>query len=260
MLELPPYEISPDVVQVLIDVAATSDVLLFGELHGTQEVPQLLVRLLDDLAAVGYRGLALEIPRDERDVLDQWARAESAIVPEFFAHPFADGRGNKQVLSLICQVLASHSDWHLLCFDQGYDQPMNQWADRDGWMARNLTEQWQRQCPEAKIVGICGNLHSRVHMPLNSDATYWPSFVHQFQHLHPDRTVRTVKVRFQMGAYFNMKRRHLRPFGWGLLPLPKKATMRQSVDHSFDLLLPRATPATFLAPPRQLPIFPGTKR
>jgi hypothetical protein len=101
MQELAPYELSPDVVQALIEVAVTSDVLLFGELHGTQEVPRLLVRLLDDLAAVGYRGLALEIPQDERDGLERWARAESTTVPEFFAHPFADGRGNRQVLALV---------------------------------------------------------------------------------------------------------------------------------------------------------------
>lgn len=62
MQELAPYELSPEVVQALINVAVTSDVLLFGELHGTQEVPRLLLRLLDELAAIGYGGLALEIP------------------------------------------------------------------------------------------------------------------------------------------------------------------------------------------------------
>ena len=163
MQELAPYELSPDVVQALIDVAVTSDVLLFGELHGTQEVPRLLVRLLDDLAAVGYRGLALEIPRDERDALERWARVESTTVPEFFAHPFADGRGNRQVLSLVHQVLAPDRHWHLLCFDLG------------------------------------------------------------------------------------------------LRPLPRTGTIGQSVDHSLELLLPHATPATFLASPRQLPIFASTR-
>lgn len=259
MQELAPYELSPDVVQALINLAVTSDVLLFGELHGTQEVPQLLVRLVDDLAAVGYRGLALEIPYYERDALDRWARAESTAVPAYFARPFADGRGNRQTLSLIHQALASHSDWHLLCFDQGPDQPMNQWAERDGWMAHNLTEQWQCLCPQAKIVGICGNLHSRLHLPPHCDATYWPSFAHQLQHLHPDRTVRTVKVRFQKGAYFNMKRRRPHRFGWELLPFLRKVALRQSVDHSLELLLPHATPATFLASPRQLPVFPSRR-
>jgi hypothetical protein len=249
MQELAPYELSTDVVQALIDVAVMSDVLLFGELHGTQEVPRLLVRLLDDLAAVGYRGLALEIPQDVRNMLEQWAKAESSTVPTFFAHPFADGRGNRQVLALVHQVLTSEHEWHLLCFDQGHDQPMNQWADRDGWMAHNLREQWHHLCPQAKIVGICGNLHSRLSLPPNRDVTYWPSFAHQLQHLSPDRTVRTVKVRFQTGSYFNLKRRRLGRFGWGLLPLPRKVAIRQSVDHSLELILPIASPATFLAAP-----------
>ncbi len=259
MQELAPYELSPDVVQALIDVAVTSDVLLFGELHGTQEVPRLLVRLLDDLAAVGYRGLALEIPQDERDGLERWARAESTTVPEFFVHPFVDGRGNRQVLALVHQVLAPDRHWHLLCFDQGPDQPMNQWAERDGWMAHNLREQWHHLCPQAKIVGVCGNLHSRLSLPPNRDATYWPSFAHQLQHLSPNRAVRTVKVRFQAGTYFNMKRRRLGRFRWGLRPLPRTGAIGQSVDHSLELLLPHATPATFLASPRQLPVFASTK-
>jgi hypothetical protein len=256
MQELAPYELSPDVVQALIDVAVTSDVLLFGELHGTQEVPRLLVRLLDDLAAVGYRGLALEIPQDERDELERWARGESTTVPAFYAHPFADDRGNRQMLSFVHLVLTSERDWHLLCFDQSPDQPMKQWTERDGWMAHNLREQWHRLCPTAKIVGICGNLHSRLSLPPNRDTTYWPSFAHQ---LHPDRTVRTVKVRFQTGAYFNMKRRRLGRSGWGLLPFLRKGALGQSVDHSFELLLPIASPATFLASPRQLPVIRRTR-
>src|SRR5260370_25601410 len=111
MQELAPYELCADVVHALIKGAVTSDVLPFGELHGTQEVPRLLARLLDDLAAVGYRGLALEIPQDERDVLERWARAESTTVPAFFPHPFADVRGNRQVLALIHPVLTPYRHW-----------------------------------------------------------------------------------------------------------------------------------------------------
>ncbi len=253
MQEIAPYELSADVLQALINVAETSDVLIFGEIHGTQEVPRLAFSLLGGLATAGYRGLALEIPRNDCESLERWARVQKAVLPDFFAHPLADGRGNREVLALVQQVHLSQSDWHLLCFDQGPDQLAQRWTDRDGWMAHNFTEQWMHHCPEAKIVGICGNLHSRLALssPRDANASYWPSFAHQLQLLHPDKVISTIKIRFQAGAYFNMKRRHIHRLGWRWLYSSKKAVLREAKDHSFELLLPHATPATFLTKPRQ---------
>ncbi len=253
MQELAPYELCAEVLQALVNVAVTSDVLIFGELHGTQEVPRLLLSLLSALTMVGYRGLALEIPRSDRETLEVWARAQKDVLPEFFARPLADGRGNREVLALIQQALATQSDWHLLCFDQSLDQPAQQWADRDSSMAHNFTEQWMHLCPTAKIVGICGNLHSRLALSSKRDATasYWPSFAHQLQRLHPGKIVSTINIQFQTGGYFNMKRRYIRRFSWQWPYSPKKASLREAEDHSFELLLPYATPATFLTVPRQ---------
>ena len=253
MQELPPYALPSNVLQALIDAALKSDVLIFGELHGTQEVPRLVLSLLGNLAATGYGGLALEIPRNNREMLESWAKAQNSVLPDFFARPSADGRGNREVLALIQQALTSEHNWHLFCFDQGPDQPARQWTDRDGSMAQNLTEQWLHLCPTAKIVGICGNLHSRLALPSQRGATtsYWPSFARQLQDLHSDKTICTIEVRFQTGTYFNMKRRHLRRFGWQWLRPQSKAIFRESRDHSFELLLPRATAATFLTAPRQ---------
>ena len=54
----------PDPVrQALRQLAQESQFLLFGELHGTQEPPQLIATLLDDLTSLGYGALALEIRR-----------------------------------------------------------------------------------------------------------------------------------------------------------------------------------------------------
>ncbi|GAC1616205.1 MAG: hypothetical protein NVS4B9_05640 [Ktedonobacteraceae bacterium] len=253
MQELAPYELSVEVLQAITDIALTSDVLIFGELHGTQEVPRLVLSLLEALTTAGYRGLALEIPCSDREMLERWVRVQNTVLSDFFAHPLADGRGNQEVLALIQQSLTSQSDWHLLCFDQGPDQLAQKWADRDGWMAHNFTEQWIHLCPTAKIVGICGNLHSRLALPSQRGATasYWPSFAHQLQVLHPDKITSTIKIRFQSGAYFNMKPHSLHRFGWQWLFPPKKAILREARDHSFELLLPHATPATFLTPPRQ---------
>ena len=249
--KIEPYGLPLSVFRSLLDIAQKSDVLIFGELHGTQEVPRVMLSLLDDLATVGYRGLALEIPRDERYAIERWAKGQDTILPAFFARPLADGRGNCEALTLI--QYAVQNDWSLLCFDQGPDQPAFRWSDRDGWMAENLTEQWQYLCPGAKIVVICGSMHSRLTLSLLHDVTTscWPSFAYQFQFVYSNKTISTIKIGFQSGTYFNMRRRHIYSFDWKWLRPLKEPVLHASKDHSCELLLPHATAATFLAPPHQ---------
>ena len=50
-LNLTTYPLPPHVTATLLDLATRSDVLILGEFHGTREVPQLMLGLLDDLAA-----------------------------------------------------------------------------------------------------------------------------------------------------------------------------------------------------------------
>ena len=73
---------------------------MFGETHGTKEVPAVLENLLPTLAKLGYGALALEVPRDEQAALTLWAKDDTAPAPRFFAKPSPDGRGNQQVLAL----------------------------------------------------------------------------------------------------------------------------------------------------------------
>jgi len=248
---LAPYALPDDVFQAVIDLAFKSDMLIFGALHGTQEVPRIILSLLNELTTAGYRGLALEIPRDERYGIERWAKGQDSTPPDFFAQPFADGRGNRETLALI--RYAAQNDWSLLCFDQGPDQPARRWSDRDGWMAENLTRQWQTLCPTVKIVAICGSMHSRLTLPFLQDAltSCWPSFAYQLCCVYPDKIVSAIKIGFQSGTYFDMGPRRLHSFGLEWLRPLKKPIIRIAQDHSCELFLPRATAATFLAPPHE---------
>jgi len=139
--DLSPYPLPPQVFEGLQALAAESDVLIVGEMHGTSEVPRVIAELLPALEPLGYRGLALKIPADVRDDLAGWAMNEERPVPGFFAAPNFDGRGNAEALALVRAALrppnAAHP-WQLLCFDATDDQPFAQWAERDARMARNL--------------------------------------------------------------------------------------------------------------------------
>src|SRR5579859_167686 len=109
------YTLPPDVDELLLQVASSNHLLLFGELHGTREVPALVAGLLPKLKQRGYRGLALELPSDQQAPLRAWADGLTDRPPPFFSQPSRDGRGNVQVLELARAARAL--DLELLCFD-----------------------------------------------------------------------------------------------------------------------------------------------
>ncbi len=253
---LPPYPLPPDVRQVLLSLAAESDVLFFGEMHGTQEVPRLIATLLPDLALLGYRGLALEMPADTREPLAAWGADTAQPVPAFFATPSYDGRGNAQALALVRAALQSDASlWELFCFDAAPDQKWDGWTARDAGMANNLADQRRKHCPGDKVVAICGNMHSRlVRKSAPGDWAYdfWPALAAVVTEREPSLAVRSVNVVFRTGTFYNVEVRTLG--GPGGEPLAQAYVAGDgNSEHTLDLHLPTATAATFLKTPTPLP-------
>ncbi len=277
---LRPYPLPADVTRSFGEVAAQSDVLILGELHGAQEVPAVAASLLAPLTDLGYNVLALEIPSDQQAPLTAWATGKTGTVPSFFARPNGDGRGNIQLLTLIRTALSPPSRWQLICFDEteaamqrqveelkrqaeqgsrekarSTSQPALSDAltalslQRDAAMASNLANQRQRLAPPGKCLVICGNLHARTanHAPTDSPlSALWPSFAAVLQRDHAAWRVSSVDIRFHGGGYFNGGKVNAIKG-----PSLDKAALRpvHDGDWKFELDLPHATPATFLAPP-----------
>jgi hypothetical protein len=248
------YALPPGVEEQVLQIAERNHLLLFGELHGTREVPTVVAGLLPKLVERGYRGLALELPRDQHVALEAWADGLIEQPPAFFARPSRDGRGNAQVLELIKTARAL--GWHLVCFDQAPDQVAAQWADRDGFMARNLLAGWASLPADAKVVGICGSLHARLasdqgmgrllRKAVSGGQQLWPSLAGWVRQNQPGLLVGAIDVRFAAGAYFNMAEKTIYA-----RPSARSAPWTQPAGPAFSLALwlPRATPATFLSPP-----------
>jgi hypothetical protein len=251
--ELTSYPLPEGVRQTLLDLADQSDALFVGEIHGTQEPPRLISGLLDGLTARGYGALALEVPHTTRELLVAWAESTNDAVapPSFYAKPGLDGRGNVQMLGLI--RAAVRSGWQLLCFDQADDEwtaPFV-WTERDRRMAENIAAQQARLAPNAKIIAICGNMHSRTVAPAPDVDVFWrelwPSCAAVFQQLHPHARVNSVNPVFHAGSYFNGSLKS--DLGSGE-PLTAPEIRRPAdAHHTLYLHLPRATAATFLAEP-----------
>ena len=235
---LDPYPLPAPARQALLDLAAQSDVLILGEIHGTQEVPAIAAALLEPLTKLGYQALALEIPADQREPLVDWATGKSTMIPDFFANPYPDGRGNIQTLSLIRAAL-SLPGWQLICFDQSTedfaeedpratkiddkqavtmpsaDEMIALSLRRDATMAIRLASERTRLALGAKVLAICGNFHARTansrladHLPsIPADSPFhklWPSFAAALANNQPTWRVRSVNVVPHSGGYFAM--------------------------------------------------------
>ena len=237
-----PYDLPEPVNARLLALAAESELLLLGEMHGTQEVPRLMLGLLPHLAQLGYGGLALEMPEGQRDQLLRCAQGEDAPLSLFGPPEFRDGRINAQALSMIQQAVIR--GWTLLCFDVTFTQEDDAWSVRDLGMAQNLLGQWERDCPGRKVLGVCGSYHSRL-VPPTEPTDLWPSFAYGVRQARPDLVVSSVNVVLHGGAFFNGE---IKTMGAGPEPFGEEAEVRPAnwLGHTLDLHLPHATPVTFL--------------
>ncbi len=272
-----PYPLPADVLQSVEKLASDCDILVLGEMHGTKEVPAVAETLLDPLTKLGYRAIALELPRDEQRVIDNWATGLTDVVPKFFEHPGEDGRGNEQVLALVRRALRPPFDWKLICFD-GTDVEMKQQfmerlpkdakgstaelvakltpddivalsVQRDAAMAKSLSDEHKKWQTRDKVLAICGNVHARTanHAATDSPlAALWPSFAAVLKRDNPQWRVLSINVRLFSGEFFNGGKVNK----LGKRPL-ERVEMRLTPDADWDaeLNLPQATAATFLATP-----------
>ena len=276
---LKPYPLPPDVQHSINELAAQSNVLILGEIHGTQEVPAIAATLLQSLTKLGYGVLALEVPADQQGPLSDWATGRTTTVPSFFAKPWEDGRGSTEAVKLIRTALSPPFRWKLICFDVTMEDMGQQIAEmnrdpkqgsqgksvpildseriiaislqRDAMMTSNFTKQIQQLALQhkPKVLVICGNLHARTENRANPDkpwAAFWPSFAAGLQSSHPTWHVGSVNVSPHSGGFFNGGKVNAvkgRPLDNAEVhPTPEG-------DWNLNLDLPRVTPATFLSTP-----------
>ena len=270
---LKPYPLPPEARDRLEDLAASSDVLILGEIHGTREVPGLVAGLLAPLNERGYRVLALEVPNDQQVPLLAWARGETDRIPDFFAKPNGDGRGNVQLLELVRAAVSPPFRWQVVCFEDAEsilekrllaliqkkpageasiaqlmsDESVATWRENDAAMASNLVRETRSIKSTDRILAICGDLHARTKLDAKDPiaSKFWPSFAAMVKRGQPEWRVSSLCIEFSSGAYFNegkVQTIRRRPI--------EHAEVRSADQTGWDLVLslPEASPATFLSP------------
>lgn len=143
------------------------NVLLFGEMHGTQEIPAFIA----DVVCMATKNripvtLGLEIPFDEQKTIDRFldsrggTAAEAKLTDGAFWHSETkDGRSSMAMLRLIVQIRAlraADAKVRIVAYDS---EPLAK--ERDRIMAQNLAKAIAGK-PKNLFVVLSGNNHTRL--------------------------------------------------------------------------------------------------
>ena len=223
-----PFDPLPLRVEPAADAAARASIsaaglLLVGECHGVAENPRAVAALLDRYE---LPGLALEWPSDVRPAVEAFiADGRLNALAEHLLFWCGDGRLTAGHLCLL-RALANRPGFRLALFDgpvSGAD-----WSARDAAMAERLLAR-----ADVPTLVVAGNLHTR----LAPHSRGVPMGAHVSRR-RPG--VRSVRVRYRGGGYFNLG---LRTFREPADVAESTADLRLTPDGELALDLSRATPA-----------------
>lgn len=169
---------------VAVDCAAVSGapdapLLLFGEMHGSQEAPALIHGLACSISEAREVAVGLEISSRDQPLLEAFMASAGAAddVRKLIASDFwrrgRDGRSSVAMLRLIEDLRALKQAGRpvsLFAFD---DQPGTN-LERNVAIANGL-RRFHDAHPEARIIALMGNVHARQESMWAGDAMLTPS-------------------------------------------------------------------------------------
>ena len=156
-------------------------ILLFGEMHGTQEVPAFIA----DVVCIAAKKripvtLGLEIPFEEQAAIDRFldsgggSAAEARLTEGAFWRPrLQDGRPSVAMLHLIEQVRALRASGYKVRIVAYDSKPGTPSQERDRVMAQNLAAVAGRE-PGNLLVVLSGNVHTRLTRGVSWNNEYEP--------------------------------------------------------------------------------------
>jgi len=202
------------------------------------------------LYARGYRGLGVEVPRFEQEHLHQWLSDPTTPIPEFYAKPWPDGRGSREMLAMIQH--AYQIGFQVFCFAPGFVRKNAAWTERDAGMAQNTHETRQKEFPKDKIILMCGNNHAFLKPHPQPGHDFWPSFAEQLRQHIPEKQYRAINLMPMSGEFYNMGIRPVQTFQFltaGVKPL-EAPRIAPSDFVSMQVDFPECHAVTFLSPPK----------
>jgi len=145
---------------------ANTRFLIVGEIHGTNEIPQVVGNVVCNLALEGPVTLALEIPVDEQERIAEFVSGDEGSLEALLAGAHwddsgtTDGRSSQAMLDLIKaarDLRLQGREVEVQTFDIGAEAD---YKERERNMADNLRA-LRKQSSDSFTVVLVGNLHAR---------------------------------------------------------------------------------------------------
>jgi erythromycin esterase-like protein len=157
------------------------NILLFGELHGTQQAPAFIADVVCRAAKKRILvTLGLEIPFEEQAAIDRFlnskgGEADKAQLTEgaFWNPAFPDGRSSLAMLQLVEQVRALRAAGAKLRIVAFTGAASLRSQERDRAMAETLASVIKRE-PKGLLVVLSGNIHNRLTRGTSFNPAYEP--------------------------------------------------------------------------------------
>jgi len=170
------YDCSPIDGAEYLDRIVNDKVIIFGELHGTNEGVQFVSEIICDFVQrdipvkIGFEAIAVQGPRLDAAAVQPYdrARIEAAAPAMWSIH---DGRSSQAIERLIIEIAdwrSSGADIEIFAFEPGLDVPLNE-VDRAIAMAGYVDEAARDH--EGAVVVISGvNLAANSEIEMTDDA------------------------------------------------------------------------------------------
>jgi len=143
--------------------------MMIGELHGTNETPELIAAMLKSRVSKERVLLGLEIPRDEQERIDTYLQSGGSSTSRQAMLQGAhwrgqDGRSSLAMIGLLEQLRRLRNSGYkvdVVCFDGSADDFKQASTNRDAVMATNLRAAMKRR-PADRTLTLTGNIHNQL--------------------------------------------------------------------------------------------------
>ncbi len=151
--------------QELINRIKEKQIVLFGELHGTKEIPKLLEEVFSALAKEETFNIALEIPSRYQLTIDKFlleGKEDYLIQSDFFLETVSsDGRNSLEYLNLIKKIYHLRKEYkrpiNIFCIE--LDEVLNEESAQDQ-KEKELSKSIMTIAKKGHLLVVLGDIHA----------------------------------------------------------------------------------------------------
>ena len=223
----------------LLFLTKGKEIVLFGELHGTKEIPNLLKRFFRELAESETFNIALEIPMNCQSSIDTFlmnGNEQYLKTLEFFKNiSESDGRNSREYLELIKDIykINKHKQHKIFIFC----------IELDSFSSGKTAQEEKEEALTKKVLDlakygylfvILGDIHAAKRIITFGDKKIVPAGYR----IHSKLNGKVISIRLspQSGSFFNVTKKIV-------------SQENKSFDNYFDyaILLKKVSPCSFIS-------------